>query len=56
MASMCIKTKRLDVAAICVGHTGNVRASKNLRKVSESESGDLVKLAKLAVDLSLNVI
>ena len=29
---MCVKTQRLDVAAICLGNMGNARAAKAVRE------------------------
>uniref|UniRef100_A0A915J6M4 Intraflagellar transport protein 140 homolog n=1 Tax=Romanomermis culicivorax TaxID=13658 RepID=A0A915J6M4_ROMCU len=60
MAQMCVKTGRLDVAAICLGNMGNARAARNLRKglmnqnpnnLSENAKNEI--LGRLAVDLGM---
>ena len=33
MARMCVKTKRLDVAEICLGHMGHARGARAVRDV-----------------------
>lgn len=54
LAKMCIKTGRLDVAKICLGHTCNAKAALALRQaMKEPQLG--VQLAILAIHLQLNV-
>jgi len=50
MAKMSIKTKRLDVASICLGNMGNAVAVQALNELSSKESND-VKLATIAIYL-----
>ena len=35
MARMCVKTRRLDVAAVCLGHMGHARGAKALRDANQ---------------------
>ena len=54
MARMCVKTQRLDVAAVCLGNMGSARAAKAVReakKIPEPEA----RLAVLAVQLGMLV-
>ncbi|ORX53869.1 WD40 repeat-like protein [Piromyces finnis] len=53
MAKMSIKTKRLDVASICLGNMGNAVAVQALNELSSDESND-VKLATIAIYLGMN--
>lgn len=54
MARMCVKTKRLDVASVCLGNMGNARAAKALREsISEPERD--ARVAMLAVQLGMLV-
>lgn len=56
LARMCVKTRRLDVAGVCLGHMGNARAARALRQAMNDES--LVfeaKLSVLAVQLGMLV-
>ena len=34
MAHMCVKTKRIDVAEVCLGNMGNARGTRALREVA----------------------
>jgi len=52
MAKMSIKTKRLDVASICLGNMGNAVAVQALNELSNNESDD-VKLATIAIYLGM---
>ena len=52
MARMCVKTKRLDVATVCLGNMGNARAAKALREVQKEPELD-AKVACLAIQLKL---
>ena len=38
MAEMCVKTKRIDVAEICMGQLENAKGAMAVRKVSRSLS------------------
>ncbi len=51
---MCVKTQRLDVAAVCLGNMGSARGAKAVReamKIPEPEA----RLAVLAVQLGMLV-
>ncbi|ORX82074.1 hypothetical protein BCR32DRAFT_327034 [Anaeromyces robustus] len=52
MAKMSIKTKRLDVASICLGNMGNAVAVQALNELSNEECND-VKLATIAIYLEM---
>ncbi len=54
MARMCVKTKRLDVAAVCLGNMGNARGAKALRESSKEPEFD-ARVALLAVQLGMLV-
>ena len=54
MARMCVKTQRLDVAAICLGNMGNARAAKAVRE-AQSIAEPKARLAVLAVQLGMLV-
>ena len=54
MARMCVKTKRLDVATVCLGNMGNARAARALREVHREPELD-ARVACLAVQLGLIV-
>ena len=51
---MCVKTQRLDVAAICLGNMGNARAAKAVRE-AQSITEPEARLAVLAVQLGMLV-
>ncbi|KAM7433446.1 hypothetical protein ABFA07_016329 [Porites harrisoni] len=53
MARMCVKTKRLDVATVCLGNMANARAAKALREVQKEPELD-AKVACLAIQLGMN--
>ncbi|XP_018335270.1 intraflagellar transport protein 140 homolog [Agrilus planipennis] len=54
LARMCVKTKRLDVATVCLGHMGDARAAGALRVVMEDSNLPLeAKVAALAVELGM---
>lgn len=56
LARMCVKTRRLDVASVCLGHMKNARAAKALRKAMSDNNLSLEdKVAVLAVQLGLLV-
>ena len=54
MARMCVKTKRLDVATVCLGNMGNARAARALREVHKEPELD-ARVACLAVQLGMIV-
>lgn len=54
MARMCVKTKRLDVASVCLGNMGNARAARALREAQKEPELD-ARVACLAVQLGMIV-
>ncbi|XP_075890571.1 intraflagellar transport protein 140 homolog [Nelusetta ayraudi] len=52
MARMCVKTRRLDVARVCLGNMGNARAAKALKE-AEGEPEPEAQVAMLAVQLGM---
>lgn len=54
MARMCVKTRRLDVARVCLGNMGNARAAKALKE-AEAEPEPEAQLAMLAIQLDMLV-
>ncbi|NWT55385.1 IF140 protein, partial [Erythrocercus mccallii] len=52
MARMCVKTQRLDVAKICLGHMGHARGAKALRE-AEQEPEQKARVAMLAIQLGM---
>uniref|UniRef100_A0A3Q0REE4 Intraflagellar transport 140 n=1 Tax=Amphilophus citrinellus TaxID=61819 RepID=A0A3Q0REE4_AMPCI len=52
MARMCVKTRRLDVARVCLGNMGNARAAKALKE-AEAEPESETQVAMLAVQLGM---
>lgn len=56
LARMCVKTKRLDVASVCLGHMGNAKAARALRQaVADQTLPQEAKLAVLAIQLNMLV-
>ncbi|CAP39631.1 Protein CBR-CHE-11 [Caenorhabditis briggsae] len=53
MASMSIKTRRLDVAMVCLGHMKNVRGARAVRRSIQNGENDSMKCAALAIELSM---
>eukprot|EP00698_Gefionella_okellyi_P002980 TRINITY_DN12813_c0_g1_i1.p1 TRINITY_DN12813_c0_g1~~TRINITY_DN12813_c0_g1_i1.p1 ORF type:complete len:1394 (-),score=371.65 TRINITY_DN12813_c0_g1_i1:33-4172(-) len=53
MASMCVKTQRLDVADICLGNMGHARGAYMLRMARETEKEPEAQLAMLAIQLGM---
>lgn len=51
---MCVKTQRLDVAKICLGHMGHARGAKALRE-AEQEPEQAARVAVLAIQLGMLV-
>ena len=54
MARMCVKTKRLDVATVCLGNMGNARGAKALRESQKEPEYD-ARVAMLAIQLGMLV-
>ena len=54
MARMCVKTKRLDVAAVCLGNMSNARGAKALREAQKEPEFD-ARVAMLAIQLGMLV-
>ncbi|KAG8433191.1 hypothetical protein GDO86_017467 [Hymenochirus boettgeri] len=52
MARMCVKTRRLDVAKVCLGNMGHARGAKALRE-AEQEPEVEARVAMLAVQLGM---
>eukprot|EP00753_Platysulcus_tardus_P003573 PLAT12468.31.p1 GENE.PLAT12468.31~~PLAT12468.31.p1 ORF type:complete len:1453 (-),score=862.37 PLAT12468.31:92-4450(-) len=52
MASMCVKTKRMDVAEVCLGNMGHARGAKALRE-ARSEQEPEAAVAMVAIQLGL---
>lgn len=56
LAKMCVKTRRLDVAIVCLGHMGNANAAKALRlAIADDSLPQEAKVAELAIHLGLLV-
>ncbi|KAL1494371.1 hypothetical protein ABEB36_009980 [Hypothenemus hampei] len=54
LARMCVKTRRLDVAIVCLGHMGNAKAARALRlAINDDSLPQEAKLAVLAIHLGL---
>ncbi|KAG5881961.1 hypothetical protein JTB14_020525 [Gonioctena quinquepunctata] len=54
LARMCVKTRRLDVAGVCLGHMANAKAARALKQAMMDESlPHEGKVAVLAVHLSM---
>ncbi|NXK97193.1 IF140 protein, partial [Formicarius rufipectus] len=52
MARMCVRTHRLDVARVCLGHMGHARGAKALRE-AEQEPELEARVAVLAIQLGM---
>lgn len=55
MARMCVKTRRIDVARVCLGHMKNARAARALRHSLISGDSLNLQVARLAVELDMIV-
>uniref|UniRef100_A0A915CSH0 Anaphase-promoting complex subunit 4-like WD40 domain-containing protein n=1 Tax=Ditylenchus dipsaci TaxID=166011 RepID=A0A915CSH0_9BILA len=53
MARMCVKTRRIDVARVCLGHMGNARAACALRHCLEKGESIELQTARLAIELGM---
>ena len=51
---MCVKTRRLDVASVCLGNMGNARGAKALREAMKEPELD-ARVAVLAIHLGMQV-
>lgn len=51
---MCVKTKRLDVASVCLGNMKSARSARALRKAMKEPEHD-ARVAILAVQLDMLV-
>lgn len=54
MAGMCIKSRRLDVARVCLGNMSNPRVAMALREAMKEPELD-ARVAVLAIHLQLFV-
>ncbi|XP_015590632.1 intraflagellar transport protein 140 homolog [Cephus cinctus] len=55
LARMCVKTKQLDMAVLCLGHMKHARGARALREAMQDESLNLdAKVGVLAVELGLH--
>ncbi|XP_076809284.1 intraflagellar transport protein 140 homolog [Clavelina lepadiformis] len=53
MARMCVKSRRLDVAKVCLANMGHARGARALRE-AEKESERDARVARLALELGMN--
>lgn len=54
LAQMCVKTGRLDVAKVCLGHLGRAISVRAIRKAMEDDTlEDEAKVAVLAIELDM---
>jgi intraflagellar transport protein 140 len=54
MAQMCVKTKRLDVAEVCLGNMGHARGAAAVRDAKRQSEGSVeVAVGMLAIQLGL---
>ena len=51
---MCVKSKRLDVAQVCLARMGHARGVRAIRE-AEKEPEKNARVARLAVELKMNV-
>ena len=51
---MCVRTQRLDVAAVCLGNMGNAMAAKAVREAKSIPQPE-ARLAVLAIHLNMLV-
>ncbi|XP_054730217.1 intraflagellar transport protein 140 homolog [Anastrepha obliqua] len=55
LAKMCVKTNRLDVAKVCMGHLEKARSVRALRQAMEDDDlEEEAKLAVLAIELGMH--
>ena len=51
---MCVKTRRLDVAKVCLANMGHARGARALREIEKEPERD-ARVARLALELGMNV-
>ena len=57
MARMCVKSKRLDVASVCLGNMGFARGSRMLKMaMSEPELDARVAMLAIVLDMKVGVV
>jgi intraflagellar transport protein 140 len=54
MAKICVKTKRIDVAMICLSNIGNAHAIRAIKEAKKEKDGD-VQVAILAAHLGMMI-
>lgn len=54
MAKMCVKTKNIEVAKVCLGRMGHVRGAHAVREAEKEPEPD-AQVAMLALQLGMNV-
>jgi intraflagellar transport protein 140 len=52
---MCVKTRRIDVARVCLGHMGNARSVRVIRRTIEDKEPPDIQIARLAIELGMMV-
>lgn len=52
MARMCVKTQRLDIAGVCLGHMGHARGAKAMREIKREPEHE-ANVAQLAIQLGM---
>lgn len=52
---MCVKTKRLDVAMVCLGNMGNAAAAKAVRECANKDPEFEAHIAMLAIQIGMYV-
>jgi len=52
---MCVKTRRIDVARVCLGHMAIARAARAIRRTIELKELPELQIARLAIELGMNV-
>ena len=52
MAQMCVKSKRLDVAGVCLGHMGHARGAKAVRELAGEPEVE-ANVAQVAIQLGM---
>uniref|UniRef100_A0A183C9R0 Amidase domain-containing protein n=1 Tax=Globodera pallida TaxID=36090 RepID=A0A183C9R0_GLOPA len=53
MARMCVKTRRIDVARVCLGHMGHARTARAIRRAVVRGDATELQIARLAVELGM---
>uniref|UniRef100_A0A914H1B1 Intraflagellar transport protein 140 n=1 Tax=Globodera rostochiensis TaxID=31243 RepID=A0A914H1B1_GLORO len=53
MARMCVKTRRIDVARVCLGHMGHARTARAIRRTVVRGDTTELQIARLAVELGM---